>query len=249
MNFPVIDVFRKGFSVMKSVVMARSALFVLVLAFVLSAAPAFAQAAAPPAAQPPAQAAPAPQPPAAFPQGAKIALVNLQTIAQLSVDGKTSTAKVQALITKKQAEAAAKAKQLQDNQNKLQQGGALLNETARAQLEKDIERQTVEQQRFEQDAQAEVMELQTQLQGDFQEKLFPILNQMVVEKGLQVLFSAADAGIIAADPGIDLTQEAIKRFDAATAAKAAAPAAAAPTAKPAAPTAKPAAPATPAPKP
>ena len=231
---------------MKSVVMVRTGPFVLsvlVLALVLSAAPAFAQAAAqPPAAQPQAQPAPVPQPPAAFPQGAKIGLVNLQQIAALSVDGKASTAKVQALITKKQGEAAAKAKQLQDNQNKLQQSGALMNDTARAQLEKDIERQTVDQQRFEQDAQAEVMELQTQLQGVFQEKLFPILNQMVVEKGLHVLFSAADAGIIAADPGIDLTLEAIKRFDAATASK---PAAAAPGA---APGAKPAVPATP-PKP
>jgi Skp family chaperone for outer membrane proteins len=223
----------------------KTVLMVLVLAFVLSAAPAFAQAAAqPPAAQPPAQAAPAPQPPAAFPQGAKIGLVNLQQIAALSVDGKASTAKVQALITKKQTEAAAKAKQLQDNQNKLQQSGSLMNDTARAALEKDIERQTVEQQRFEQDAQAEVTELQTQLQGVFQEKLFPILNQMVVEKGLHMLLSAADAGIIAADPGIDLTLEAIKRFDAATAS----PAAAKPAATPAAPTAKPA-PATPAPKP
>jgi Skp family chaperone for outer membrane proteins len=125
-----------------------------------------------------------------------------------------------------------------------------MNDAARAQLEKDIERQTVEQQRFEQDAQAEVMELQTQLQGVFQEKLFPILNQMVVEKGLHVLFSAADAGIIAADPGIDLTLEAIKRFDAATS-KPAAAAPATPGAKPAAPAApgaKPAVPATP-PKP
>ena len=231
---------------MKSVVMARSALFVLLLAFVLSAAPGVAQGAGQqPAAQPPAQAAPAPQPPAAFPQGAKIALVNLQQIAQLSVDGKASTAKVQALITKKQAEAAAKAKQLQDNQNKLQQSGALMNETARTQLEKEIEREQVEQQRFEQDAQAEIMELQTQLQGAFQERLFPILSQMVLEKGLHVLFSAADAGIIAADPGIDLTLEAIKRFDAATAA------APATTARPAAPApaAKPPAPVTPAPKP
>jgi Skp family chaperone for outer membrane proteins len=234
---------------MKTVVMVRSARFllsllsVLVLAFVLSAAPAFAQAAAPaPAAPPQAQQAPAPTPPAAFPQGAKIALVNLQQIAALSVDGKASTAKVQALITKKQTEAAAKAKQLQENQSKLQQSGALMNDAARAALEKDIERQTVEQQRFEQDAQAEVTELQTQLQGAFQEKLFPILNQMVVEKGLHVLFSAADAGIIAADPGIDLTLEAIKRFDAATSSPA--------VAKPApAPTAKPAAPVTPAPKP
>ena len=243
---------------MKSVVMVRTGPFVLsvlVLALMLSAAPAFAQAAAqPPAAQPQAQPAPVPQPPAAFPQGAKIGLVNLQQIAALSVDGKASTAKVQALITKKQGEAAAKAKQLQDNQNKLQQSGALMNDAARAQLEKDIERQTVEQQRFEQDAQAEVTELQTQLQGVFQEKLFPILNQMVVEKGLHVLFSAQDAGIIAADPGIDLTLEAIKRFDAATASKpaaaapAAAPGAKPATAAPAAPGAKPAAPATP-PKP
>lgn len=221
---------------MRSVVMVRPALFVLLLTFVLSAAPAFAQAAAqPPAAPAQTQAAPAPapQPPAVFPQGAKIAVVNLQQIAQLSVDGKGSTAKVQALITKKQAEAAAKAKQLQDNQSKLQQSGALMNDTARAQLEKEIERQQVDQQRFEQDAQAEVTELQTQLQGDFQGKLFPILNQMVREKGLHVLFSVADAGIVAADPGIDLTLEAIKRFDAATAAKAAAPAApAAPAPKP-----------------
>lgn len=224
---------------MRSVVMVRPArlvLSVLVLAFVLSAAPAFAQAAAqPPAAPAQTQAAPAPapQPPAVFPQGAKIGVVNLQQVAQLSVDGKASTAKVQALITKKQTEAAAKAKQLQDNQSKLQQSGGLMNDTARAQLEKEIEREQLDQQRFEQDAQAEVTELQTQLQGDFQGKLFPILNQMVREKGLHVLFSVADAGIVAADPGIDLTLEAIKRFDAATAAKAAAPAApAAPAPKP-----------------
>jgi Skp family chaperone for outer membrane proteins len=189
------------------------------LALVLSAAPVFAQgagqapAAQPPAAQPPAAQPPAPvpppQPPAAFPQGGKVAIVNLQQIAQLSVDGKASTAKVQALIAKKQSEGAAKAKALQENQTKLQQSGALLNDSARAQLEKDIERQTVEQQRFEQDAQAEVTELQTQLQGDFQQKLFPILNQMVQEKGLHILFSAEDSGIIAVDRGIDLTLEAI----------------------------------------
>jgi outer membrane protein len=230
---------------MKSVVMVRTAL-AFPLAVLLSAAPAVAQAPAQPAAQPQAPAAaPAPQPPPVFPQGAKIGLVNLQQIAQLSSEGKASTAKVQALITKKQAEGAAKAKALQDNQAKLQQSGSLMNDVARAQLEKDIERQQVEVDRFQQDAQAEVTELQTELQGDFQQKLFPVLNQMLEEKGLHLLLSAADAGVIAADAGIDLTLEAIKRFDAATAgkpattAKPAAPAAPAPAAKPAAPTTKP----------
>ena len=208
-----------------------TAVSVFSLALVLSAAPGYAQAAAqPPAA--PAQPAPAPQPPPPFPQGAKVGLVNLQQIASLSVEGKASTARVQALITKKQAEAAAKAKALQDNQTKLNSGGALLNDVARAQLEKDIERQTVENDRFQQDAQAEITELQTQLQGDFQQKLFPVLNQLVQEKGLHVLLSAADAGVIIADPAIDLTLEAIKRFDAVGSKPAAAPAAPAATPAP-----------------
>jgi Skp family chaperone for outer membrane proteins len=208
------------------------------LALVLSAAPAFSQAPARPAQQPaapaqppptqapPAQAAPAPQPPAPFPQGAKMGLVNLQEIAQSSAEGKVSTSKVQALIQKKQNEGTQKAKTLQDNQTKLAQSGALMNEQARTQLEKEIEKQTVEGQRFQQDAQAEVTELQTELQNEFQKKLFPILQQLAQEKGLHILMSAQDAGAIWWEPGIDLTVEAIKRMDASAAPAAPKPAAA-----------------------
>jgi outer membrane protein len=204
---------------MKRVAIAAS------LVFLLSAAPGFGQARprpapAPPAAQPPAPAAP--QATAAFPQGAKIGLVNLQQIASASADGKVATAKVQALIQKKQAEGAQRGKSLQDNQQKLEQGGALMNDTARLQLQKEIERQTVEGQRFEQDAQAEVTELQTELQNEFQRKLFPILQQMAKEKELHMLVSAADAGVIWWEPGIDLTADAIRRLDQVTAPKPAA---------------------------
>jgi outer membrane protein len=209
------------------------------LALVSSASPVFAQAAQPaspaparPAAPAPtgqapaaAQPAPAPQPPAAFPQGAKVAFVNLQAVAQLSADGKAANAKVQALAQKKQTEGANKTKILQDNQQKLQTSGSVMNEAARAQLEKDIERQTVEGQRFEQDAQAELTELQQELQREFQTKLMPILEQLSKEKGLQALLSAADSGVIWADPGLDLTLEAVKKMDASAAPKAAAPAA------------------------
>ena len=100
-----------------------------------------------------------------------------------------------------------------------------MNEPHAPRLEKDIEKQQVDGQRFEQDAQAEVTELQTELQNEFQKKLFPILQQLAKEKDLHVLLSAADAGVIWWEPGIDLTAEAIRRLDAATAPK---PAAAAP---------------------
>jgi Skp family chaperone for outer membrane proteins len=216
------------------------------LAVLLSAAPVFAQAAgqqpkpaAPAPAQPPAaQPPPAPAtPPAPFPAGSKIAFVNLQQVANLSGEGKISTAKVQALMQKKQTEAQNKSKALADAQAKLQTSGAILSEAARDQLGKDIERMNIEGQRFQQDAQAEINELSQQLQGEFQQKLFPVLEVVSKEKGIQILLSAADAGVVWADAGLDLTLDVVKKLDAmATAAKAAAPpASAAP--KPAAPAA------------
>jgi len=162
----------------------------------------------------PAQSAPAPPPPAPFPQGAKVGFVNLQAIAQLTADGKAAAAKVNALAQKKQTEGADKAKTLQANQQKLQTSGTIMNDAARAQLEKDIERQQIEGQRFEQDAQAEINELQQQLQQEFQTKLLPMLEAIAKEKGLQILFSAGDSGVIWIEPGIDLTLEAVKRMDA-----------------------------------
>jgi Skp family chaperone for outer membrane proteins len=186
-----------------------------------SQAPARAPAAPaqPPPAQPPALAtpAPAPLPPAPFPQGAKVAFVNLQAIASLSAEGKAAASKVNDLFQKKQTEAAAKAKLLQGNQQKLQTSGSVMSEAARAQLEKEIERQQVEGQRFEQDAQSEVNDLQQQLQQEFQKKLLPVLEELRKEKGLQALFSAGDSGVLVADQGLDLTLEAVKKLDAATA--------------------------------
>jgi Skp family chaperone for outer membrane proteins len=167
--------------------------------------------------------------------------VNLQQVANLSGEGKISTAKVQALMQKKQVEAQAKSKALADAQAKLQSSGAILSDAARAQLEKDIERMNVEGQRFQQDAQAEINELSQQLQGEFQQKLFPVLEAVSKEKGVQVLLSAADAGVVWAEAGLDLTMDTVKKLDAmAQAAKTAAPAAAPPAAaapKPAAPAA------------
>lgn len=177
-------------------------------------APAAARPAQPPAPAAPAAApVPAPQPPAPFPQGAKVGFVNLQAIAQLSADGKAAAARVNTLAQKKQTEAADKAKLLQANQQKLETSGGVMSEAARTQLQKDIDRQTVEGQRFEQDAQAELNELQQSLQQDFQGKLMPVLEALSKEKGLQVLFSAGDSGVIWAEPGIDLTLEAVARLD------------------------------------
>jgi Skp family chaperone for outer membrane proteins len=103
------------------------------------------------------------------------------------------------------------------NQEKLQKSGSLLADAARQALEKDIERQQVEIQRFTQDAQAEVQELQAELQNEFQRRLLPVIDAVAQEKALLMIFSVADAGVVWANPGLDVTGDVIKRFDTAVA--------------------------------
>jgi Skp family chaperone for outer membrane proteins len=195
----------------------------------LSVAPVLAQGVAKPAqptttpapattpAQPPAApaaAAPALAPPAPFPVGAKVAFFNPQVVFQASADGKAAVTRVNALIAKKQKEAEDKAKLLQGNQQKLQTSGSVMNEAARTQLEKEIERMQKEGERFQQDAQAEVQELQQEVQNDFVKKMTPILDEVCKEKALQILLNANDGGIAWVAPGLDLTGEVVRRLDA-----------------------------------
>jgi Skp family chaperone for outer membrane proteins len=214
------------------------------LALIMSAAPAFAQAPqAPPAAPPkpapapgqpppkpagqapaaPVQPSPPPKPPAPFPQGAKVGYVYLQQIAAQSKEGQAAQARVNRLTTQRQNEIGDKQKAMQANQQKLQTGGNLLSDTARAALERDIERQQRDLERLQQDAQTDINELTQEVQADFNKKLFPVLEKLAADKGLHMLFSATDAGLIWAADGLDLTAEAVKSLDSAGPAPAAPP--------------------------
>jgi outer membrane protein len=194
----------------------RALVVVFALSVMLAAPPVFAQA--PAAAQPPAKPAPtAPaQPPAPkpFPEGAKVAYVVLQRIANESADGRVATTRIQALQQKKAAELTEKQKQLTGMQQKLEKEGSVMSGTAAADLQKNIEKLNVEVQRFTQDAQAEVQELQQELQQEFQQRLEPVLSQVASEMGLQFVFNGPDAGLVWADSALDISAEVIKKLDA-----------------------------------
>lgn len=224
----------KGF-VMKALIV------VVALSVTLAASPSYAQApagaaqapkptapaapapAAPPPAQAPATPPPAPKP---FPQGAKVAYVVLQRIANESADGRVATTRIQALQQKKAAELNDKNKQLTAMQQKLEKEGAVMSPSVAGELQKNIEKVTLEVQRFTQDAQAEVQELQQSLQQEFQQRLEPVLQQVATDMGLQFVFNGPDAGLVWADSALDISAEVIKKLDSAKA----------PAAKPAAPT-------------
>ena len=173
----------------------------------------------PPATQPPAKPAtpeaPAPAP-APFPEGAKVAYIFMQGIFNGSADGKAAATRLQEWEKKKTAEIQAKVKEAEGIQAKLNQSGSVLNDAARTQAQRDLQRLQRELTGMQEDAQQEGNELRQQLLGEFSQKVNPIIAAVAKERGLHMVFSVSDQANVAwADPGLDLTQEIIKRVDSA----------------------------------
>ena len=208
---------------------------IAVLALALGAGPAWAQAPATSKPAPPATPAPgagtqkpAEQPPATpaapagaaaaprpFPEGAKIAYVDLQYIASNSAEGRAATGRIQEYAKKKTAELEGKQKALEAARNKLLQGGTVLSDSARSQMEKEIEKMARELQYAQQEAQSEQQSLTQDLQNDFQTRLNPVIDQVANEKGLHLVLSIADSGAVWVNTGLNISAEVMKRLDSA----------------------------------
>jgi len=192
------------------------------------------QTPAPAPARPAPAPAPAPATPAApvvpqprFQEGLKYAYVNVQVVAASSAKDTVAAEKIKVLQEQKTRELQEKNKALQSAQQKLEQGGSVLSDSARGQLQADIERQQRDLQRFTEDAQQDVQALAEQVEADFNRKLNPVIDRVAKQKQVHFVFNAAQSGLIWAEPGMDLTAEVIQAFDAPAPA---APAAAAPAA-------------------
>jgi outer membrane protein len=159
-------------------------------------------------------------PPPPFPEGAKVAFVNMQTIVGESKLGKQGQDEMKALHDKNAAALTAKQKTLQDVQQKIESQKGVLSESALQAMARDLDRQQRELQAMQQQYQADEQNKNDDLLNNFQEKVLPIIDALRVEKGLWVIFGvqAADGGgllVASANEGLNLSFEVVKRLDAA----------------------------------
>jgi len=168
-----------------------------------------------------------------FPAGSKFAFLDIQRVVGESNEGQEANSRVEALSDQKLSEIDAKTRelqvevdglnqQLQEQQQRLQQGQNVMSIEASTNLQRDIARLQVriqrsnqdsqaEVERFTQDAEAEVQELQQQLQIEFQTKLAPLIQQVATDRQLFFIFNSTD--VIWADLALDITQELIDRLN------------------------------------
>ena len=91
----------------------------------------------------------------------------------------------------------------------------MLSDSARGQMEKEIDKMARELQFAQQEAQSEQQALTTELQNDFQTRLNPIIDQVANEKSLHYVLSIADSGVVWVNTGLNISSEVMKRLDAA----------------------------------
>jgi len=177
-------------------------------------------------------------------QVSNVAVVDFERAVVESVEGKKASDKFNVTLKAKQADVEKRQKDLEDNQKKLANGTITLSATAKADLQRDIDRKTTELQRLNDDTQKELQALRDELLRPIAERATAALNAMAAAEGytLVIDISNPENNVIWANPKNDITAELIKRIDAAPPkepAKTEAPKATTPATTPAAPPAPP----------
>ncbi len=130
-----------------------------------------------------------------------------------SADGKAAQARLSSIQAETSRQIEAQNARLQALQNSLTQSALLLNEAARRARVQEIEKFQVDLQRFVEDAQAEFLGVQRQLESAFLTKLRPALDSVARSRGLLLVLNE-DAGVVAwSDPALDITPEVVRRVD------------------------------------
>jgi len=129
-----------------------------------------------------------------------------------SAEGKAGIARLQALEEKQSREIAAKNKALQSQQQALEQNSAVLSADARARQTREVERFRIDVQRFIEEAQAELVGAQREIESAFLAKLRPAVERVAKTKQLQLVVNLDAESVIWADRAIDITTDVVKQL-------------------------------------
>jgi outer membrane protein len=152
-------------------------------------------------------------------QLSNIVVVDFERAVVESKEGKKASDKFNATLQARQTELEKKQKELEDQQKKLQTGARTLSDSAKADIQKDIDRRTTDLQRLNEDAQKDLQGMRDELLRPIAARATAILQQMAAEQGytLVVDLSNPDSNVVWANEKNNITTELIKRIDAALA--------------------------------
>lgn len=150
----------------------------------------------------------------ALAQGPKIGVVNANRVVQECKKGKAFFNELEGFKKKKDDEIKELVTSLQNKQKDAQAKAASMSEDKKRDTVRDLEGMERDIKRRGEDAQRETTAKLNEGLERFQRELGPLIRQIALEQGLQLVFNdGPSSGIVFRDPSVDITDAVIKKYD------------------------------------
>ena len=160
------------------------------------------------------------QPPAASTSAAhapqRIGVIQVQQALLSTHDGQAKMQEFQArFVDPRKKDLDRKAQEIRDLQNKLQSGGAVMAEAAKAELQRNIDDKTKRYNRDMQDAQDEMQGENQKLIEEMSGKMQQVIDKYAQANGYAVIINVSDPNtpVLYASSTVDITKEIIELYD------------------------------------
>ncbi|MCR4396446.1 MAG: OmpH family outer membrane protein [Candidatus Saccharicenans sp.] len=149
----------------------------------------------------------------------KVAIVNSQKAFDQSQAGQ----KAVAILKEREDQLKADLKQMDEELRKLRDKLAsqklTLSSEAQSQLQQEIDRKQAERQKYEQENTRLFEQFKDQLIKKIREEMLAVIDELIKERGYELVFDLSTSGLIYYRPELDITDEVIKRYNASQASR------------------------------
>jgi outer membrane protein len=157
--------------------------------------------------------APAAATPAAAPN--KVGVIQIQAAIVSTKDGQAASAELEAKMAPKRKELEKQQAEIKDLQEKLQRGGNTMSQSAKDDIQRQIDSKTKSFNREVEDAQAEAEAEQQKLVNDLGGKLMQVIDKYAQQMGFSVILDVSNPNtpVLYASNTVDITKEIIDLYD------------------------------------
>ena len=149
----------------------------------------------------------------------KVAIVNSQKAFDQSREGQKAVAILKEREDQLKAELKKMDEELRNLKDRLAAQKLTLTPEAQSQLQLEIDRKEAERQKYEQENTRLFEQFKNQLIKRIREEMLSLIDELIKERGYELVFDLSTSGLIYYRPELDITDEVIKRYDASKAKK------------------------------
>ena len=147
------------------------------------------------------------------PAALKVGIFDANRVSEETDEGKRIAAKLSAWGEKKKAELATKEKEIGDLRAQLESQNLSLSPEKQQQMQRDIQKKTLELQQGQEAARNEFQIEVSDAQNKFQEQLIRVINQFGRDEGFTLIIERSTGGVAFAAETIDVTTAIVDKFN------------------------------------